>query len=113
MGLLTCCLQDKFFFVDFGLFREFAIHSLTETWAQRNGCDPTPTITFTRGEVKGETWGNGRKGHGCRENALVTLYTIEGRGHSWPDSDMPAEISTQDIDATRMIWEFFQAHPMP
>jgi polyhydroxybutyrate depolymerase len=76
-------------------------------WAQRNGCDSTPTVTFTHGEVKGETWG------GCRENALVTLYTIEGRGHSWPGSDMPAEITTQDIDATQTIWEFFQAHPMP
>jgi polyhydroxybutyrate depolymerase len=77
------------------------------TWAARNGCDPTPAVTFQHGEVKGETWDN------CQDGADVTLYTIEGRGHSWPGSDMPPEITTQDIDATDVIWEFFAAHPKP
>jgi polyhydroxybutyrate depolymerase len=76
-------------------------------WAARDGCALTPTITFQYGEVTGETWNN------CREGTKVTFYTIEGRGHSWPGSDMPTEITTQDIDATDVIWEFFEAHPMP
>jgi polyhydroxybutyrate depolymerase len=76
-------------------------------WAARNGCNPTPTLTFQHGEVTGETWSN------CQGSAEVTLYTIEGRGHSWPGSDMPPEITTQDIDATDVIWKFFEAHPMP
>lgn len=76
-------------------------------WAARNGCSPTPTITFQHGEVTGETWS------GCRDGAKVILYTIEGRGHSWPGSDMPAQITTQDINATDVIWEFFEAHSMP
>ena len=76
-------------------------------WAARNGCDPTPVVTFQKGEVTGETWSN------CKAGADVTFYTIFGRGHSWPGSVMPAEITTHDINATDVIWEFFIAHPMP
>jgi polyhydroxybutyrate depolymerase len=76
-------------------------------WANRNGCDSTPTVTFQHGEVTGETWDN------CRDGATVTFYTVQGRGHSWPGSAMPPEITTQDINATDVIWEFFMAHPMP
>ncbi len=78
------------------------------TWAKRNGCQPTSTVTFQHGQVTGETWGN------CQQGADVVLYTIEGGGHSWPGSDiMPSRITTQDIEATDVIWDFFAAHPKP
>lgn len=78
-------------------------------WASRNGCDQTPKVTFQKGQVTGETWGN------CRDGADVILYTIEGGGHSWPGSDMLPQlgITTKDINATDVIWDFFAAHPMP
>ncbi len=78
-------------------------------WAARNGCNATPAVTFQRGQVTGQTWGN------CREGADVVLYTVEGGGHSWPGSDIAPEmgITTQDINATDVIWEFFAAHPKP
>jgi polyhydroxybutyrate depolymerase len=75
-------------------------------WAAQDGCASTPMVTFQQGEVTGETWSN------CSEGVEVTFYTIQGRGHSWPGSDMPAEITTQDINATDVIWKFFEAHPM-
>jgi polyhydroxybutyrate depolymerase len=76
-------------------------------WAARNGCAPTPAVTFRRGEVTGETWS------GCRESAEVVLYTIEGRGHSWPGADLAPnlDVATKDINATDVIWDFFAAHP--
>jgi len=83
------------------------VREWASNWAARNGCNPTPAITFQRGEVTGETWRN------CQKKAEVTLYTIQGKGHSWPGSDMPPEITTQDINATNVIWEFFMTHPMP
>lgn len=46
-------------------------------------------------------------------SADVMLYTITGKGHSWPGSAMPAAITTHDIDATTTIWAFFAAHPRP
>lgn len=75
------------------------------SWAARNGCNPTPKVTLKKGEVTGETWS------GCRDGADVVLYTITGKGHSWPGSSMPARITTQDIVATDVMWEFFAAHP--
>ena len=76
-------------------------------WSARNGCEATPAVTFQHGQVTGETW------NGCRDGADVVLYTVAGGGHSWPRSDMPAQITTQDINATDVMWEFFTAHPRP
>lgn len=78
-------------------------------WAACNACSPTPAVTFQHGQVTGETWGN------CRAGADVTLYTIKDGGHSWPGSDMAPQlgITTKDINATDVIWDFFAAHPKP
>jgi len=70
-------------------------------WAARNGCDLTSTLTYSHGDVTGETWGN------CDNDALVTLYTVANGTHAWPG----AAGATQDIKATDTIWEFFAAHP--
>ena len=70
-------------------------------WAVRNGCGLTSTITYSRGDVTGETWGN------CSDDAVITLYTIAGGKHRWPGSPL----ATPFIDATDTIWEFFTAHP--
>jgi len=78
-------------------------------WAARNGCNTTPAVTFQRSQVTGQTWEN------CSEGADVVLYTVVGGGHSWPGSDIAPEsgITTQDINATDVIWDFFAAHPKP
>jgi len=76
-------------------------------WAARNGCSPTPTVTYQGSEVTGETWS------GCQDGADVVFYTIEGGGHGWPGSDSGAGVTTKEIDATDIIWDFFAAHPMP
>jgi polyhydroxybutyrate depolymerase len=83
------------------------VHDWAAGWAAHNGCAGASTVTFQKGDVTGETWG------GCHDGADVTLYTIAGKGHSWPGSAMPAQITTRDIDATDVLWEFFAAHPKP
>ena len=49
-------------------------------------------------------------------HADVVLYTVAGGGHTWPGGHpLPAFITgptTDDIDATRVIWEFFRKHPL-
>jgi len=51
---------------------------------------------------------------GC--DADVVFYTIEGGGHAWPGGGwLPPSIvgyTTQEIDATRLMWEFFEQHPL-
>ena len=53
---------------------------------------------------------------GCRDNADVILYTVHGGGHAWPGGEpLPVWLvgrTTQDIDATAVMWEFFQLHPL-
>jgi polyhydroxybutyrate depolymerase len=83
------------------------VHDWAAGWAARNGCANTPAVIVQQGDVTGERWS------GCHAGADVTLYTIAGKGHSWPGSAMPARITTRDIDATDLIWEFFAAHPKP
>jgi polyhydroxybutyrate depolymerase len=52
----------------------------------------------------------------CAQGTAVVLYTIEGGGHTWPAGPqyLPRAVigrTSRDIDATRVIWEFFAAHP--
>lgn len=53
----------------------------------------------------------------CAQGTAVELYTILGGKHAWPGGDGPAwpggDEPTQTISATRLIWEFFAAHPKP
>jgi acetyl-CoA acyltransferase len=46
--------------------------------------------------------------------AEVILYTLANHGHSWPGSlVMPRDITSQAVNATDLMWDFFMRHPMP
>jgi polyhydroxybutyrate depolymerase len=79
-----------------------------EARADLNGCDASPTELPASGEARGIQYS------GCAEEADVVLYTIDGGGHSWPGGEpLPEWIvghTTQDIDATRVMWEFFSRY---
>lgn len=81
-----------------------------QKWAKRNECK-TATIIPQQGEISGFAWSD------CSQNADVTFYTIIGGGHAWPGGDpLPAWIvgyTSQAIDATRVMWQFFEQHPLP
>ncbi|HEU0296456.1 MAG TPA: PHB depolymerase family esterase [Anaerolineales bacterium] len=77
-------------------------------WATRNGCSSTPDVTTPMNTVTVHTWSN------CKEDADVILYAVANHGHSWPGSPvMPESSTSQAINATDLMWDFFQAHPMP
>ncbi len=45
---------------------------------------------------------------------VILVFSVEGGGHSWPGSPtMLRRVMTQDVNATDVIWDFFQAHPRP
>ena len=84
------------------------VHDWAASWAARNGCASGPVVVYAEADVKAEQWST------CRYGADVVLYTIDGKGHSWPGSTvMPALITSQTISATRIMWDFFAAHPIP
>jgi len=82
-------------------------------WVEHNGCDPTPEInTSESGKIIRRTYTNGENG------TEVVLYTTVGGEHWWPGNPWisspgsPWLIDTiQEISATDLIWEFFEAHP--
>ena len=79
-------------------------------WAQRNGC--TDSVTGDDiGDVTPQQWT-------CPDGVATQLYTVNGGGHSWPGSAFDVAIpdmlgaTTTAIDATTLMWQFFQSHPL-
>jgi polyhydroxybutyrate depolymerase len=83
------------------------IREWAAAWAARDGCRQPPSVTVQSDKVTGERWGD------CQADAEVILYTIQDHGHSWPGSRFLPEITSQAINATDVMWEFFKAHPRP
>jgi polyhydroxybutyrate depolymerase len=52
----------------------------------------------------------------CANRADVVLYTVHGGGHTWPGgTPLPKWFvgrTTHSIDATALMWSFFQEHPL-
>lgn len=86
------------------------IQDWAAAWAARNGCDADPEVLPPSGSVTGIHYGS------CDANADVILYTVGGGGHTWPGGNPFPEFiagpTSEDIDATRVMWDFFTAHPM-
>ncbi|HEY2798536.1 MAG TPA: PHB depolymerase family esterase [Thermoanaerobaculia bacterium] len=88
-------------------------------WAAADGCaKDTRVETLPDADphdgcrVRRSRWTGGREG------TEVVLYTFERGGHTWPGGPqyLPRLMIGRvchDVDATRVIWEFFKAHPRP
>lgn len=76
-------------------------------WAERNGCEPTSTDEPVSATVTLRTYD-------CPAGADVEMYIVSGGGHAWPGSELSKAIeniigpTTFDIDATDLLWRFFQ-----
>lgn len=86
-------------------------------WLSADRCDPKTCQQSTMESrsdgttrVQCQTW-IGTAG------ATVSLYTIEGGGHTWPGARLPRLAgrvlgpTSQDFNATAVIWDFFDLHP--
>ena len=71
-----------------------------EFWVVADGCRPEPQAeSLGGGQVTRQAWS------GCRENAEVVLYSLDGWGHEWPK-----ESALGGFDAGAVIWRFFERH---
>lgn len=89
-------------------------HSI-DTWVAANECRPTPTTTRLPDHERDGTAVRTVCYAFGKEAAEVVLVVIEGGGHTWPGRAprMPSlGVSTRDISANDMMWEFFKQHPM-
>lgn len=78
------------------------------TLAAHNGCATAPRALPASGAVSGVAY------TGCA--ADVVFYTVAGGGHTWPGGEPMPEwltgLTTEDIDATQVMWDFFMTHPL-
>jgi polyhydroxybutyrate depolymerase len=92
----------------FGTFPD--IPQWVQSLAEHNGCQTNPVPLPGSGSVSGVRY------PGATNNAEVIFYTVTGGGHTWPGGKpMPQFIvgkTMPDIDATLLMWDFFQQHPM-
>jgi polyhydroxybutyrate depolymerase len=79
------------------------------TWGEHNGCTGEPEVTFANGDSSCVTYAE------CAEGATTTFCTVEGGGHTWPGAIAIPGLghTTDDLDATDAMWDFFVAHPKP
>ncbi|MFC3962189.1 alpha/beta hydrolase family esterase [Nocardia jiangsuensis] len=80
-------------------------------WAARNGCAAGPAVEQVAPDVV-------RYRYSCPADGSVEFWSITGGGHVWPGSKVPfpepfVGKDTPSIAATPIIWDFFQAHPLP
>lgn len=89
-----------------------AVEDKVAAWATRNGCAPQPQVSSVGAHTELRTY------TGCTNGDTVELYVVDNGGHTWPgsklaqaadkDPDAKNGITTDEIDATRLMWQFFQ-----
>jgi polyhydroxybutyrate depolymerase len=76
-------------------------------WAEHNACDMTPRTAHLTEHVRTTAY------EGCAQGVDTIMYTTEGDGHTWPGAIQVPRLgpTTNEIDATDIMWDFFAAHP--
>jgi polyhydroxybutyrate depolymerase len=75
-------------------------------WAMRDGCASTPRIFFQQNQILGEQWVS------CQNNSTVIHYRIYGGTHVWPRPGFTSATTEHGINASMLIWQFFQNYPL-
>jgi polyhydroxybutyrate depolymerase len=75
-------------------------------WAAANRCDPTPR-TVDHGAYQ-------LTRHECPARLGVAMYAVKDNGHAWPGGQKGSRAGdspSATLNATQVIWEFFESHP--
>ncbi|MFM7975651.1 MAG: alpha/beta hydrolase family esterase [Pirellula sp.] len=89
-------------------------HSISR-WVEANGCNKSPRVTQLPDREKDGTNVKQVRYESGKDGAEVVLVIIQGGGHTWPGNEPRIKslgVSTRDISANDMMWDFFQQHPM-
>ena len=91
----------------FGALPVVSVSDAFSAWAAFDGCNAKRTLTKIAADV------TRTDAQQCPTGIGVSLYTVDGGGHTWPGApvDIPYGTTTQSIHATQLILDFFAAHP--
>ena len=86
------------------------IEQTIQTWASWVGCPREPRILRDRDGIRHVRYGPSER------DAEVDFITIQHAGHAWPGgppvlAERLAGKPTDKLNATDVIWEFFERHP--
>jgi polyhydroxybutyrate depolymerase len=82
---------------------------IVEDWARTNGCDADEERLRLEPDVEHLVYE-------CPTEGSVEMYVVDEGAHTWPGGTQTAfdlarvGPTTQTIDATEVIWDFFRAH---
>ena len=83
-----------------------------DEWAVRNGCEDDVIDDRIEDDVV-------RRTYDCPKDADVVFDIVEGGGHTWPGSELNAQLgaimgpTTTNLDASAAMWEFFGRFQLP
>jgi polyhydroxybutyrate depolymerase len=89
-----------------------SVPEVVADWAERNGCDDAAA------EEEAVADDVTLLAFACPAGAEAELYRVDGGGHSWPGSELLANVesvvghTTMSISANEVMWEFFEQHPL-
>lgn len=80
------------------------------SWAVHDDCANNAEVTKVSDKVDEYEWGQ------CAPGVDLKAYVIKGGGHTWPGAEQLVVLrrlgfTTDDVNATELIWKFFKEHP--
>ena len=90
--------------------------ALIASWVKRDHCNTTPSTSIIPDVNKDGTIIIKTDYTGGTNNTEVVSYVVENGGHTWPGGPQYLAtgfigLTSHNLDATQVIWEFFKAHP--
>ena len=85
------------------------VNAVMADWAAHDSCPAASATTTVAEHIRHFTW------NACKNDAAVDVYVVDNGGHRWPGgkpipSGRISGIMTQEIDASALIWRFFEEH---
>ena len=86
------------------------VNDVMASWAAHDSCPAASATTTVTQHVRHFTWTK------CKDQSDVNVYVVDNGGHRWPGgepvpSGRVSGVMTQEIDASALIWRFFEQHP--
>jgi polyhydroxybutyrate depolymerase len=81
-----------------------SVEDSAQNWAGHNACNPIASRVALTDHVRTIAYSE------CKDETAVVVFVIQDGGHTWPGSVAVARLgeTTQEIDATEQIWQFFR-----
>jgi polyhydroxybutyrate depolymerase len=96
------------------VFATLPVPDAVQFWVAANGIEGPPTVeTLPDVDPADGTTTTLERYEGV-DGIEVLFYIVDGGGHTWPGAP-PSRVDTtsQDFDATEVIWDFFSRHARP